>query len=563
VTPLEPVVFGPALRPEGRNYGLRRSPSSLTGASRAYLQDFALSLSEWAKQGDARFELMLWLPRDELYLLLKGAHLGRGTMGPIAVAQGLLLTESMIEAVDLRSHRLLPLIPEPSMEEWGERPLDWDVSALPEPGGRAGADLGDVTELALELLERPAPWPSVYVTGEGAAAVRLGLLDAIEWRKTKERPSWLIGNLPAMGRFDPAHLALRFPQAGQPLSGDYRIEDGRATGGQRGVSPAMRLFYRLFRIPDERPESCSNAALFAVVNGKWAPAYAGEPPDRVVAAAIDGLLEAGLSTGAFWDVLEILARNAEALAGEEERAAAAGGIATFFSASAPDSPGSFAPQLELYMDRVWPHLPGETLLPLTLALERDVLGRIQPDYLARLLRAGIALQFPDAFCAALRDIRTGSAGGEARWTARSAVALVGTLERIEAEHGAEAVPLCVLAAAAGLASDLFSSPGAAAEPGLRSAVETAAAGLADAGRQAQPDWFGLARFPLARAVRLLAARAREAPILLCWARGSVVALREDPLQLCIASRAAPSPGALARLVIVNALVAAPAESIPS
>ena len=245
---LECIVLGPADLRRGRDYGVRAGGASLGDAGRALLEDFCLSLSEWTQRGDPPpFEILFWLgQKEDTYALLKCAYLGVGSMGTVALAQGLLIPAAVMDEMDGHAHRVLDSIPGPKTGEWTARGI-----VLPARGPNV-APAGQVTGLAATLRRSAVPWPVVHFVDWRMEESRERLLDAIEWRRASIQPGWCTTTrLPRVGRFVPGDLPLRmqtvasFPPDGK---GGIYVKGDQVLSGLGPVSPEMRLHDNLFGI---------------------------------------------------------------------------------------------------------------------------------------------------------------------------------------------------------------------------------------------------------------------------------------------------------------------------
>lgn len=449
---LECIALGPANLRRGRDYGLRSGGEALGDAGRARLEDFSLALSEWAKRGDPPFEILFWLgDSDQSYALLKCAYLGRGAMGTVAVAQGLLLPKEAMRTIELRAHRLLDLIPTPTVEQWAARHVTW------RPRGPGVLPAEAITDLGSDLRRSPMPWPIVHIVDWKIEETRYRLLEAVEWPRASVRPGWCTTTrLPSMGKFVPTDLALRMsivadlPEQGR---GDIYVRDEQVFSGFGPTPPEVRLHDQLFRIDRTAAhDGLSQRTIDAI--GQWRPAYQGLPPYRMVAYAIDDVLRQGLSSDEFWSLLVILAHRSAEIEEAPLRAEAVLGIVTLFSEATTAQPAAFAPLLMDYIERVSRLLPGQEEEPLRLAIERDVLGHLDANGIGLLLERGLARRFPRRLADVLARHRDRSPSDPDRIGLAAATALVEALNESFGEGVIDDDALALLSASVMLGASL-------------------------------------------------------------------------------------------------------------
>jgi hypothetical protein len=430
---LECVVLGPASRRRGRDYGLRAGGRALSGAGRRLLEDFALALSEWAIRAPSRpFATLLWLgENDQAYVLLRGAFLGRGEMGPVAVAQGLLIPPAAMARMRGRAHRLLDLIEAPSLQPWAAPTVHADAALI---DAKPEQSYPRMHELGAKVIPRE-PWGTVVnVLGKDQAAVTRAIMDWVPWVDLPRRPAWAsTRELPSMGSFSPEKIGLFLVDCDAPPTaigaGEGELyTDGTLIWGEKPPSPGWILLDTLFRGPKLTADDLDDAggtvaisenARVAMVRQLHSDDYEGIPLHRVVVRAFHTL--AGEVTPAeFWDAFEMAARNIDRLQADQ-RAAAAKGISMVFESMSSD-PVIFASALNNYVERIWDNVigfPPQADVPLKLLLERDVLGRIDAGPVEALMGAGLAVRFPAELAEALGRQRRRPAGDPGRLRGRA------------------------------------------------------------------------------------------------------------------------------------------------
>lgn len=552
---LECIILGPADLRRGRDYGLRAGGKSLSDAGRAMLEDFCLSLSEWTQRGDPPpFEILFWLgAEDKSYALLKCAYLGVGTMGTVALAQGLLIPMTAMVAMDGHAHRLLDSIPEPMRGEWTAHSIAWQQRGPRIAPGR------QVTELGAQLRRGPLPWPVVHIVDWELKDSRERLLDAIEWSRASILPGWCTSiRLPRIGRFVPGDLPLRMPTIAE-LPADGRggvyVRGDQVVSGLGRIGPEVRLHDQLFGIGRDEAEGKLSRRLVDAI-GRWSSDYSGRPPRQMVAYAIDDVLRLGLSSDEFWSLLEILARRAAKIGDEDLKVEATRGIETFFARATTAEPAAFAPLLMAYLERVASFLPGQGEEPLRLAIERDILGHLDPDELCRLFERGLADRFSRELAVLLERHAERRPDDPDRVGAEMAAVVAEALSQSLAgrEHDEEA--LALLGASMGLSAAVAKTtrdPRAADR--LARAMNKQEKVLTSAPMRALPGWADAAFGFLPKLFAFLMSRLPATGLPPDWTERARRLLREQPERLCLSgSNPTPDSEAIALMLFVAASV---------
>jgi len=527
---LECVALGPAVRREGRDYGLGTRGLNLSDSAEVLLEDFALSLSEWAKRGPPPFEILFWLgDRDRQYALLKAAYLGRGGMGPIAVAQGVLIPEAAMAAIHGWAHRLLPLIPEPAMIPWEAKILKVDREALAAAPAAPAPE--SVVAHARHLATRPAPWGLVNLGApESADESRRRFLNAVPWQRVDVRPSWTTStDLPPIGRFSPAQISLGL------TTGAGGRNEIRLDGLAEPLPPGFEMFLDIFE-PPPGPETgtVSFAALDAMATPKWKPAdYRGQPPHRIIVGAIEDILRQKLSSSAFWEVLGLIAANIGRLEPGAERDEAVLAITTLFSDMASPDPAIFARLLGEYIGRVWNRLPGKREQPLLWALERDVLGRLGADDVRSLVHNCLDDRLAARLAGMLEAQRDRDAGDPGRMPLAAARALIDELSQYRSRDPIDAQTVRLLAAAIGLSEALVrAQPSDPAAAGLTDAAAALGERLLTAEARGTAGWIAGAPRVIAWLVTLMRRGAGQASLVAWMADlGREIDRKGSPIEL--------------------------------
>jgi hypothetical protein len=562
---LHSVTLGPAVRRQGRSYGLRTTGLGLSDSAQVLLEDFALSLSEWAKRKLPPFQILFWLgDRERQYALLKAAYLGPGGMGQIAVAQGFLIPEATMEELRGRAHRLLPLIPEPDMTPWepGTVAVKWDA-ARGVPWLSPMLDPPPAPEIVARgrfLAMQAPPWQTLDVgAARQADLCRRQLLDAVLWQRTSLKPSWTTSlDLPAIGRFDPDRIALRMT-AGE----DARVESA-ANADLPPLLDSQELLLDLFDSSDdldEEAEPASRAARKAMGIPKSKPEYAHLPPHRAIIDALQDILREGLGSDDFWEVLGLVARNSARLGPGPRRDEAVLAITTFVADSARPDPRTFAELLSHYLEKVWGRLPGRQEHPLIWVLDRDVLGWLEPSHVRLLIEACLNEELAGRLAGLLEAQLARPAGAPGRMQAPATIALIEELGQRYKRHRVGPNSLRVLGAAIGLGGALVE-----AEPESADADQLVKVGadqldtLMGKKAQAVPEWGEIAFRFLPGAVRLLRHR-RGQEILGLLVADARKQLAPRPSEADFDSSTELYPNVVARLAIVGAFARADLMSL--
>lgn len=312
------VSLGP--RDRGRDHGLlpRFQAIRLAREAKATLGDFALALFEWGLEPRPPFAA--FFPLDgvrHLHLLVRAAFLGRDLLGPNVIANGLILDDAALEAVDWRPHVLMPHIQPPEAGEWTE--LAVDVAVAAERARTADPMLiklgrGLRTQrIMLELADDRSPEAVVPPLIETARPT------------ARQLHYWATSaDLIPIERFDPAIFRL-LVHAVDPASprapGAHRIDSAGLGGPELIDHPVLRFHEALFS-EDTMPDGWAGRfPAAAAACGRVA-----DPRDRLgddpVQVVLDGMLatiaEPGIDLEQFRGLVERWAEAGAAMEREDE-----------------------------------------------------------------------------------------------------------------------------------------------------------------------------------------------------------------------------------------------------
>lgn len=385
------VSVGP--RSEGRDYGLLPRFRSLRvpDAAGAVLSDFALALLQWGQGGDGDFALYFPLDAAEpLYLLARVAHLGSESLGPVVIANGLLLDRSALEAVDWRPHRLLGQIQSPRDGAWDSLEIESALPSAPPPSAT-------LAELGGALPRFGAP--TLVVVDDPDTAER-ALKDILEGAPNLAGlyPSWaLTGDLPRVERFNPGRFGLVVvpgdPKRSPPPA--YHISGGQLFGPPLPDSVAWRLWNRLFL------QALAGRRALLEEAAEYAPRVGQQDGNTTAIAAMQAVLRHPQAEGALWPLLESWADGAASL-GEEDGILADQAVAAVVREliEGQSEEAAKAALLKAYLRDLAPRLTrAPAMLAAGLAAGHGLIPLLDEDELALLLGRGLSR----ALAQALRD----------------------------------------------------------------------------------------------------------------------------------------------------------------
>lgn len=377
------VSIGP--RSGGRDYGLlsRFRDVRVSGRAGAVLADFALALLKWGQTGGRDFALFLPLEAaHSLYLLARVAHLRSESLGPVVLANGLLLDHAALDWADWRPHRLLPALRSPRSGEWDRREIEVAPVTAPSASSGALADLGmALPQLGNRLMVVTAP-------GDSSEAVATEILDSAH-NLPGLYPSWcLASGLPRVERFDPSRFELIVaegdPDAAPPDA--YRVVGGRLDGPALPRSQAWRIWEALFlRALAGQRELIEAAAATA-------PRYGVDARTSAVAGIHAVLRHSRLDETALWSLFKLWSDTAAALTAEDgAEAEAAVAMAVRQLVEQQASEAAKAALLQFYLRELAPRLKRVSpMLPAGIAAEHGLLPALATDDLRRLIAPGLS-----------------------------------------------------------------------------------------------------------------------------------------------------------------------------
>lgn len=229
--------------PKGRDFGILPDSRGvrLSSEASALLADFALALLAWGQaSGGGRFDAFFPLHRDGTrFCLVRVAHRGVGDLGPLVVANALLLSAIDCAAFANRPHRVLGAISPPDDGPWQQELIELAPASFP-PNSWLGPTI-EALGARLHLYERP-----IVVS----AADPLGVLGAL-LESAPRLPGWLpawstTSAIGRNGRFDPGTFALQTSDREDASSADFRWSGTRLEGPPLPESAAWRIWQALF-----------------------------------------------------------------------------------------------------------------------------------------------------------------------------------------------------------------------------------------------------------------------------------------------------------------------------
>lgn len=264
------LVIGPWSR--GRSYGVvRASPGGEVGrADQALLDDFALSLSSWAKRQTGGFVAAFALPGGG-FALVRARHMGEADLGPVALASVVRVSADLAAAAGGRLHRLLDQIPDPADSETGLAAVALDPRAA--FSGTPIADPG-------------LAWNDQFITVKGDPERTLqALLEGLTPEAQRPRiDGWAsTGALPGAGQFDPWRLfRLIVHEGAAPPAGSLPSHAvGSVASGRLSMAPVPPpTAWAAWSALNAEP-----ATKVAAEAAPWTPAWADTPASDVVAFA--------------------------------------------------------------------------------------------------------------------------------------------------------------------------------------------------------------------------------------------------------------------------------------
>lgn len=363
VVTLQCVSIGPENRAVSRSFGVRTALPAVSVDGRMLLEDLAAALSEWNQAPDLPFAMLMQLPEgDATWILLRGAFVGAVATGNISILQGVLIPDVVMRAIGNRAHRLLPAIPMPGAQPWQAGTVQVDIGAL----ARQPAHMID--GLPRWLLRRP-PCPAISIADTpNKDADMIAVLDTFALDLMTTAPEWIsTKRLIAIGRFDPARFAVTLPIGAQRGDGaDVLISSGRAElrGALSGAST----------------DDAWGMMFAGNSHGvQWPAHFADLSIEDAIAGTLKGLFPPSGQTDEYFNILSSYAQRIAAMP-PGIAAQASGGFAILFDALNGDHQQT-AIALNLWIEKVWLHLPGMDMQPFDAALDKQALGAISADNL--------------------------------------------------------------------------------------------------------------------------------------------------------------------------------------
>ena len=389
------VTLGP--RSQGRNYGVtfRSEGLRLPRPEENCLDEFALALAAWADHaasgGAEGFCCFFRLADNGSWLLARARFLGRGGLGTVAAANGLIVPDEWVKGGGVRWRALADRIPEPAGRGWTPTALEIETAEILRPEPARPPQARPLDRLAHALLRHP-----LRIEAEGSPREFLGrLLDspyapdpAGGWCET--------GRLSRNGAFDPAtafDLIVHPPGDGPPSDDPGRrfakVAGDTVSWSDIPESPAHELWEDLLDAALTLPiRPAAREGLSRLI---WRREYAPISPVELVRIIVQRASEA-LPDGEALDVLEALAKATARLADrpalqEEART----GLALAFTDFLQDAtPQTAARLVEGYLSKLNPQLGGVADYMISAeTLERGLLRHLSAHAIAPLAQHGL------------------------------------------------------------------------------------------------------------------------------------------------------------------------------
>lgn len=278
MTSLATISVGPKDR--GRSYGVLDHSLKAGDFARLRpgLEDFALALAAWADRGLPRFVALAPVGREGRdSVLWRARYLGSAELGTVAIAHGLVIPAEVLERLEGRAHRLLPLLSEPDGGPFGKNPIHADIAlAGPALAGPVVSAFGlEWRDQVVELTDGADPETVLMAVLGGIVPVaQAARIDG--WATT--------GVLEASGGFDPdrAFRLIVRPidePRGLPLAGrrTVRLSGGRIATPPEPAPAVWRAWQRIQAVIVTMP---------GLSSAPWKAIYASLPVDRVVSLAL-------------------------------------------------------------------------------------------------------------------------------------------------------------------------------------------------------------------------------------------------------------------------------------
>ena len=366
MTVLQCVSIGPENRAVSRSFGVRTALPTISVDGRMQLEDLAAALSEWNNAPDLPFAMLMRLPEvDAAWIMLRGAFVGAVATGNISILHGVLVPNAVMHALGNRAHRLLPAIPLPVAEPWQASTVQVDIGALAQQPARM------IEGMPRWLLRHP-PCPAVGIANTSTKEMDLmAALDTLGLDMITPAPEWITTKrLIAIGRFSPARFEIALPISAQRGDlADIFIANGRAELRSPLSNASIDDAWGMLFTGDAKADRRQGEM--------WQSHFADLAIEDAIAGTLKGLFPASGQTNEFFDILSIYAQRIAAMP-PALAAQASGGFAILFDALNGDHQQT-AQALNLWVEKVWPNLPGMDMQPFDAALDKNVLGAISID----------------------------------------------------------------------------------------------------------------------------------------------------------------------------------------
>ena len=391
------VTLGP--RSQGRNYGVtfRSEGLRLPRPEENCLDEFALALAAWADHaaggGAEGFCCFFRLADEGSWLLARARFLGRGGLGTVAAANGLIVPGEWVAGGGVRWRALAARIPDPAGRGWTPTALEIETAEILRPEPARPPQAQPLDRLAHALLRHTLRIEAEAPQAPGELLGRL--LDSAYapdpaggWCET--------GRLSRNGAFDPAtafDLIVHPPGDGPPSDDPgrrfARVAGDTVSWSDIPESPAHELWEELLEVALARP--IRPAAHMGLSRLRWRREYAPVSPVELVRMIVQ-LASETLPDGEALDVLEALAKATTQLADrpalqEEART----GLALAFTDFLQDAtPQTAARLVEGYLSKLNPQLGGVADYMISAeTLERGLLRHLSAHAIAPLAQHGL------------------------------------------------------------------------------------------------------------------------------------------------------------------------------